>query len=91
KEKSKVVRAQWTQVYIDIMSPKVNNVPLKEEDHNSWLEFKKLDEGRKDKISLYHSEVSSCKYMNAHGFYYFYLRIEGIEAGILGVYEVRPF
>ncbi|GJT22215.1 hypothetical protein Tco_0892152 [Tanacetum coccineum] len=32
--------------YIDIISPKANNVPLKEEDHNSWLEFKKLDEGK---------------------------------------------
>ncbi|GKE47313.1 hypothetical protein Tco_1478571, partial [Tanacetum coccineum] len=49
KEKSKVVRAQWTWDYIDIMSPKVNNVPLKEGDHNSWLEFKKLDEGRGQK------------------------------------------
>ncbi|PWA48417.1 hypothetical protein CTI12_AA491250 [Artemisia annua] len=130
KEKSKVVvRNQSTQNFIDIMSPKVNKVPLKEKDHTSWLEFKKLDEGRpaltsyecaglegkwpidadhpfvtvirdfatdtfnvlahmRSKNSLCHPEVLSCKYMNAYGFYYFYLRMEGIEAGILGVYEV---
>nr|GEX11069.1 hypothetical protein [Tanacetum cinerariifolium] len=42
----------------------------------------------RDKNSFCHSEVLSCKYMNADGFYYFYLRIKGIEAGILGVYKV---
>ena len=26
--------------------PKVEKVPLKEEEHKSWLEFKKLDEGK---------------------------------------------
>ncbi|GJW73646.1 signal recognition particle 54 kDa protein, chloroplastic [Tanacetum coccineum] len=27
--------------------PKVENVPLKEEEHTNWLEFKKLAEGKK--------------------------------------------
>lgn len=61
KEKSKaVVRDKWTQNYIDIMSPKVNKVPLKEKDHNSWLEFKKLDEGR---VCTIYFLVSLCIHM----------------------------
>lgn len=117
-----------------INPPKVEKVPLKEEEHSSWLEFKKLDEGKpvhtsfstskfakerglainvdhpfvsvvrgfatdafnavvhmygkNNRHSIRDSEVTSCVYDNFSKHHYFYLTMEAIEEGILGVYDV---
>ncbi|XP_071741856.1 uncharacterized protein [Rutidosis leptorrhynchoides] len=60
----KKIEAVDKQVYLadapildkNVKSPNVYKVPLKEEDHKSWLEFKKLDEWR-DPLTTIHDRL----------------------------------
>ncbi|XP_071701580.1 uncharacterized protein [Rutidosis leptorrhynchoides] len=44
----------------NIESPNVEKVPLKDEDRNSWLEFKKLAEGMPEVTIINHKTLTTC-------------------------------
>ncbi|XP_071738402.1 uncharacterized protein [Rutidosis leptorrhynchoides] len=114
-------------------SPNVYKVPLKEEDHKSWLEFKELAKEmpiadrltpmyfrgwpikvdhpfvavirdftiaafneviqmyvkkNRENNSMSHPEVMKCTFINRDDHYFFYMEMEAIEEGILGVYHI---
>ncbi|GJY44188.1 40S ribosomal protein S13 [Tanacetum coccineum] len=86
--------------------PNMYRVPLKDEDHKSWLKFRNLDQSTEAKSKLLEAaklhahlegntqqppdlEFMECNYLKNTKGYYFYMTIEAIEEGNLGIYEAE--